>query len=82
MGTTGADGHLVKEWSTRANLSQELEQQLDKLQQDKKPDDIDRQDLRNIYAVIGSTQSLLDAMKELGDSMKQINWNQWAVARF
>jgi len=31
---------------------------------------------------MGSTQSLLDAMKELGDSMKQINWNQWAVARF
>ena len=30
----------------------------------------------------GSTQSPLEAMKELGNSMKQINWNQWAVARF
>jgi hypothetical protein len=38
--------------------------------------------LQNLYAVMGSIQSLLDAMKELGDSMKQINWNQWAVARF
>ncbi len=53
-----------------------------KLQQDNEPGVIDRQDLRNIYAVIGSIQSLMDAMKELGDSMKQINWHQWAVARF
>jgi len=35
---------------------------------------------QNLYVVMGSTQSRLKAMKELGDSMKQINWNQWAVA--
>ena len=73
---------LVKEWSTESTLSQDLEQQLDKLQHDNELRDSDRQDLVNIYAVIGSIQSLLDAMKELGDSMKQINWHQWAVARF
>jgi uncharacterized protein YoxC len=70
-------GSLVKEWSTRATLLEEMEQRLNKV-----PDDFDGQALRNLYAVLGSTQSLLDAMKELGDSMQQINWDQWAVARF
>jgi hypothetical protein len=73
---------LIEEWGTRADLSHELEQQLGELEKGKRPDDIDDRALQNLYAVMGSTQSLLDAMKELGDSMKQINWNQWAVARF
>ena len=75
-------GTSLGEWSTRANLSHELKQQLAELEQGKRPDDIDDRALQNLYAVMGSTQSLMDAMKELGDSMKQINWNQWAVARF
>lgn len=74
--------NLIKELSTRSILSQEMEQQLDKLQQDKDLNDGDMLALRNIYAVIGSTQSLLGAMQELGDSMQQIKWNQWAAARF
>ncbi len=73
---------LVQIWHTESTLSQDLEQHLHKLQQDNELVNSDRQDLRNIYAVIGSIQSLLDAMKELGDSMKQINWHQWAAARF
>jgi uncharacterized membrane protein YccC len=73
---------LIDEWRTQPSLSQELEQQLDSLQRDRSADEFNEQALRNIYAVLGSTTSLLDAMKELGDSMKQINWNQWAVARF
>jgi hypothetical protein len=68
---------LVKEWSTRATLLEEMEQRLDQVN-----DDFDGQALRNLYAVLGSTQSLLEAMNELGDSMQQINWDQWAVARF
>jgi len=68
---------LISEWSRQPSLSQELEQRLDKANED-----YDGQDLRNIYAVLGSTQSLLEAMKELGDSMQQINWDQWAVERF
>ena len=63
---------LIEEWSIQASLPQELEQQ----------HDFDDRALQNLYAVVGSTQSLLEAMKELGDSLKQINWNQWAVARF
>ena len=73
---------LIKEWSTGTTLSEDLEQHLDKLQQDKHPDDFDGQALRNLYAVLGSTNSLLDAMHELGNSMQQINWKQWEVARF
>ena len=72
----------AKEWRTHSTLSRDLEQQLGKLQQDNKLGDSDRQDLVNVYAVIGSVQSLLDAISELGDSMKQINWRQWAIARF
>jgi len=73
---------LIKEWNTQSDLSEELKQQLGRLQQEKGSDDFDGQALRNIYTVMGSTQSLLDAMKELGDNMKQINWDQWAVSRF
>jgi len=72
----------IEEWRTDSALSRDLEQQLNKLQQDKDLNNIDSQDLRNIYAVLGSTRSLLDAMKELGDSMQQINWEQWAAERF
>jgi len=72
----------ITEWSHCATFSQEMAQQLGQLKPDTEPGDGDRTALRNIYAVTGSTQSLLDAMKELGDSMKQINWNQWSTARF
>lgn len=73
---------LIEEWTSEASLSQEMEQQLGVLKQGKSTDGIDDRALQNLYAVMGSTQSLLEAMKELGDNMKQINWNQWAVARF
>ena len=64
------------------SMSEEVEQKLDKLQSDTDPGSIDKQGLRNVYAVVGSTQSLLDAMQELGENMQQINWQQWSVARF
>ena len=67
---------LIKEWGAGTTLSEDMEQQLDKLP------DLDGQTLRNLYAVLGSTNSLLDAMHELGNSMQQINWQQWEVARF
>jgi hypothetical protein len=73
---------LNKEWNTRSDLSEELKLQLGRLQQEQGSDEFDGQALRNIYTVMGSTQSLLDAMKELGDNMQQINWDQWAMSRF
>ena len=73
---------LIKEWSTQASLSHELKQQLGELKKGKSRDDIDDRTLENIFALMGSIQSLLEAMEQLGDSMKQINWKQWAVARF
>jgi hypothetical protein len=72
----------ITEWSHDSTFSQEMAQQLGQLKQDTELADADRSALHSIYAVTGSTQSLLDAMKELGDSMKQINWKQWSTARF
>ena len=73
---------LINEWRTQPSLSQELEQHLDSLQQDREGGELDEQALRNIYTMLGSTKSLLDAMHELGNSMQQINWKQWELARF
>ena len=73
---------LINEWRTQPSLSQELEQQLDSLQGNREAGEFDEQALRNIYTMLGSTRSLLESMQELGDSMKQINWKQWEVARF
>jgi uncharacterized membrane protein YccC len=73
---------LIRGWRNEPSLSEEVQNQLLILRQEHDSRDTDGQALRNIYAVIGSTQSLLDAMKELGDSMQQINWDQWAVSRF
>jgi len=67
---------LIEEWTSEASLSREMEQQLGELKQGESADGIDDRDLQNLYAVMGSTQSLLEAMKELGNSMKRINWNQ------
>jgi len=72
----------IEEWRSHSALSRDLQKQLGTLQQDKGISDLDSQHLRNIFAVLGSAQSLLDAMEELGESMQTINWNQWAVERF
>ena len=78
----GHRGNQVRQQDSALSMSEDVEQKLNKLQSDTDPGAIDKQGLRNVYAVIGSTQSLLDAMKELGESMQQINWQQWSVARF
>jgi hypothetical protein len=31
---------------------------------------------------MGSTQSLLESVRILGDNMRQINWHQWSTERF
>ena len=43
---------------------------------------IDAAGVQNFYALIGSIKGLLEVMQELQESMLQINWNQWATARF
>jgi len=53
-----------------------------KLGQIQASSDSDRQAEQGLYALIGSTQSLLDALDELGRSMQQLNWRQWSAARF
>ncbi len=74
-------GTRVGEWSHQAGLSQELDLQLAKLGQETR-DDIDERALQNLYALTGSAHSLLAAMIQVAEHMQQINWNQWAAARF
>ncbi|MDB4409827.1 FUSC family protein [Gammaproteobacteria bacterium] len=74
--------HAGDKQDIAAILSADVEQQLDKLHSGNASEDIDRRSLRNIYAVVGSTRSLLEALRELGDNMQQINWQQWSAARF
>jgi len=38
--------------------------------------------MQHLYALIGSTRGLLDAMEELQKRMRQINWHQWSMERF
>ena len=60
----------------------DMEQRLAQLQQLDGLDRKDQRSLHSLFAFIGSTQSLLDALKELEDSMQQLNWGQWSAARF
>ena len=79
---TGHGGEQLQKPDPATTVSEDLEQKLNQLQSGTDTDNLDKQALQNIYAVIGSTQSLLDAMKELGENMRQINWQQWSTARF
>jgi hypothetical protein len=59
-----------------------MEQRLERLLQAEELDKSDQQSLHSLFAFVGSTQVLLDALKELDDSMQQLNWGQWSAARF
>jgi hypothetical protein len=59
-----------------------MERRLEQLQQDDELDKTDQRSLHNIFAFIGSAQSLLDSLKELDDSMRQLDLRQWSAARF
>ncbi|HHH45194.1 MAG TPA: hypothetical protein ENK49_13745 [Gammaproteobacteria bacterium] len=73
---------LPGSWADETVLSRQVEQHLAATGTGGNANGIEARDLQNLYALAGSTQSLLDAMQELAASMKQINWEQWAVARF
>lgn len=73
---------LIDAWRNQPELSQDIQQRLDELQHQQGQAVIGTVDAQNLYALIGSIKGLLEAMEELQESMQQINWNQWAVARF
>ena len=72
----------INVWRSQPELSQDLQQRLDELQRRHGEGAVDDTGMQNLYTLIGSIKGLLQAMEELQESMQQINWNQWAAARF
>ncbi len=73
---------LEVERSNLQKISRELEQRLDargKMGERHIPDDRVFQDF---YALLGSVRGLIETLVEAQDAMRQINWDQWAAARF
>jgi len=63
-------------------LSQDLVQRLDAREKPEEPSQTDERELRGFYALLGSVRGLVEAMGETQGSLREINWNQWAAARF
>jgi len=63
-------------------ISRDLEKRLDTLDHDK--DEVRAEDrmIKNFYALLGSVRSLIEAMADMQSVISQINWDQWAKARF
>ena len=77
-----AAGDTVNDKAMSTDVSMPLLQQLDDLRKSRTMDDLDDRALQHLYTVTGSTQSLLEAVRRLDDSMTQINWHQWSAERF
>ena len=75
-------GDDIQVWSEQSAFASDMERRLEQLQQDDELDKTDQRSLHNIFAFIGSAQSLLDSLKELDDSMRQLDLRQWSAARF
>jgi hypothetical protein len=75
-------GGTVNDGAMSTDISMPLMQQLDDLRKTRTMDDFDDRALQHLYTVTGSTQSLLEAVRRLDDSMTQINWHQWSASRF
>lgn len=75
-------GDDVQKWTDQSAFALDMEQRLEQLQQLDGLDSTDQDSLHSLYAFVGSTQCLLDALKKLEESMQQLNWGQWSTARF
>jgi hypothetical protein len=75
-------GDDIQVWSEQSAFAQDMERRLAQLQQNDELDHTNQRSLHSIFAFIGGAQSLLDSLKELDDSMRQLNWRQWSAARF
>jgi hypothetical protein len=60
----------------------DLQQQLDSLTTDHDPASVGDGVLADLYTMLGSVRGLIDAMANTQTVINQINWRQWAVARF
>jgi uncharacterized membrane protein YccC len=70
---------LDEEHETLERLSRELRGELDQLVES---DRFDEEALRDFWAVLGGLRGLMETMAETQDAMREIRWEQWAVARF
>ncbi len=67
---------LANRQNELTRLSEELEQRLDQLNLSQD------QTYTDLYSLIGSLRSLIDAMASTQAAFAQINWSQWATVRF
>ena len=61
------------------HLTHDLEGQFDALETRQGSSD---QVLIDLYTLLGSTRGLVEAMADAQSSIDEINWQQWATARF
>jgi len=73
---------LIDAWRRQPELSQDMRQHLDALQQRQGTTGISETGAQNLYALLGSLKGLLETMNKLQDSMHAINWAEWSTARF
>jgi uncharacterized membrane protein YccC len=71
---------LGDERATLLEISRDLEKRLDALDYNKARTE-DRM-LRNVYSLLGALKGLIEAMADIQEVINQINWDQWARARF
>ena len=64
------------------HLSRDLEQQFDALETSQGRELSSDQVLTDLYTMLGSVRGLVEAMADAQKSINQINWQQWATARF
>ncbi len=72
---------LIAAWRRQPELTQEMQQYLDKLQHGRETA-VDAAGAQNLYALLGSVKGLLESMEKLQHSMNGISWAQWSTARF
>ncbi len=63
-------------------FSHDLERRLDAWEKTGEPDPTDDRAHHDFYVLLGTLLGLLQAMVETEDVIKQINWGEWAAARF
>jgi len=73
---------LGDERATLQEISRNLEKRLDTLAYNKDGVSDDDRMISNFYALLGSLRSLIMAMADTQGAISQINWDQWARARF
>jgi hypothetical protein len=64
------------------HLSRDLRQQFDALQTSRGRDRLSDRVLTDLYAMLGTVRGLIAAMTRTQMVINQINWQQWATARF